>query len=1025
MASVSRAAFSCGRAIRLIAVSAMTAECRHLAGRGVQILAMLTVMASPSARARASDEPAALSNYVVTTWTAKDGLPSDVIWSVTQDSEGYLWLGTNGGPVRFDGVRFVTVDTISRTAMPKAPARTVYAGRDGSVWIGFAETGGISRFFAGSVQNFGEREGLPQAMVLAMVETPEGTVWAGTARGLYTLSDARWIPAPPSLGLPEVRVDSLYVDRNGDLLVGTAVGVYRQARHGVRFGVIDALNDVRPTFRAFGEDAQGRVWMTDPEVGFRRLGEPTLPHPVAGRGRGNQLVFDREGSLWVATMGEGLWRVRLEGGGRKEVVEVTGISGARTLFEDRDGNIWTGSGEGLMRLRKPRVVPLTNLGLIEAVDTTPDGAVWAATADELIQFKRGPRAGWIQRRRPGVGRIRAISSNGRGGTWIATDAGLLRLSENEQWYQVGSGATILKRTNAMTADSRGGLWVSDREHGIFRWHPDRPEVFDPVPALAGLRVSRLYADSRDRLWFISNAGRLGMFTSEGTLRMFSAQDGLSSEILLTVYEDSSHVIWVGAFDGLNRRVGERFVRFDQANRFRGGVGGIVEDEEGDLWLATASGIVCVSRRALDTSLTDPASEVHTSLFDTADGTAGMPISFGGPSAVRARDGRLWFVTGRGLTSLEPSSLKQPRAPAHVKVESVHVDEQWLAAEPGVQLPARTDRLQIDYTALDLTTPLRTQFRYRLEGFDAEWIDAGTRRHALYTDLPPRAYRFHVVASTSDGSWSDASATWEFSIRPAFYQTTWFASLCVVAAGVATWALWRLRIRRIRRQFAMLLGERVRLSREIHDTLLQSLVGVALQFEAASNSLDDASPVREHLLRIRRQVEGYIREARQSIWNLRTPTLGPRDLAVALREAAERATSGVPVDIEFVKRGTPDRVPTTDTDEQLVRICQEAVLNAVRHGKATQVKVELRYDPGAIVLQVADNGCGFEPAVPQELGAAGHYGLLSMRERAEQVGGEFTLRSAVAAGTIVEARVPVRSERRRVPTGGPAHARVST
>lgn len=969
---------------------------------------LLAVIAGAPLTARRADAgPVPLNDYVLAAWTAKDGLRSDVIWSVTQDLEGYLWLGTNGGLVRFDGVRFVMIETIGGMPLPKAPARTVYTARDGTLWIGFSEIGGISRLSNGTLTNYGERDGLPRAIILALLETPDGTMWAGTARGLVKLSRSRWELLGPSVGLPEARVDSLYVDRAGNLLVGTAAGVYRQTRGAATFELVDALNDVGPPFRAFGEDSTGRLWMTDPQAGFRRLGEPARAHRAAGRGRGNRLLFDREGDLWVATMGEGLWRIRLDSGGKREVVEKTRVSGARTIFEDREGNIWAGAGDGLVRLRKPRVMPVTDLGLIEAVETTSDGMVWAATADELIQFAGGSGEGLRQQRLLRASRIRSMRSDARGTLWIATDSGLLNLSDHERWYGASGAVSAMRRINSLAPDVHGGLWISDRERGVFRWHPQRPDVFDPVPQLAGIRATLIYADSGDRLWFVSTVGGLGVLERGGTVRMFGPQDGLSAGVFLALYEDSRKVMWVGGFDGLNRLVGERFVRFDQANRFRGGVSGIVEDDDGDLWLATASGVVCITRSALDSSLETPSPEVHTSLFDAADGLAGMPISFGGPSVVRARDGRLWFVTGRGLTSLEPRALKQPRAPARVKVESVQVDDQSIGAAANLQLPAHTTRVQIDYTALDLTTPLKTRFKYRLEGFDAEWIDAGTRRQAFYTHLPPRAYRFHVVASTSDGSWSDASAVWAFSIQPMFYQTYWFAFLSVVAAGVGTWMLWQLRVRRIRRQFALLLGERVRLSREIHDTLLQSLVGVALQFDAVSNSLEASSPARQQLVRIRKQVEEYIREARQSIWNLRTPKLGTRDLAVALRESAERATAGMPVGVEFVQHGIAPQASPVETDEQLLRICQEAVLNAVRHGRASQVKVELRYDAGAIVLRVADNGCGFDPTATPPPDAAGHYGLLSMRERAEQVGGEFALETAAETGTVVEARIPAR------------------
>lgn len=981
---------------------ACTSSRRSLALTALALMVGVTLV---SVSARAGDMPL-LADYVITNWTTKDGLPSDVIWSVTQDREGYLWLGTNGGLVRFDGVRFVTSDQVADGVVPRMPVRTVCTSRDGSVWIGFSEQGGISRLRGSHVTNYGEGEGLPRTVVTALVEDRDGVMWAGSPRGLVRLDGGRWSAVAPASGLPESRVDSLYVDRRGHLLVGTTAGVYRKARGTRTFTQVDTLTDVGPTFRAFGEDAESRVWMTDPQVAFRRLGEPGPPSRGTERARGNRLLFDREGTMWVATMGEGLWRVRLDGNGRREELQKTRVSGARTIFEDRDGNIWAGAGDGLVRLRKPRVVPVTGLGLVEAVAATADGRIWATTSDELLRFSQASSDESAHRHVHEGPRIRAMRTDARGVLWVATDAGLMTITDDPARLSRRPGAMPLSRVNSIAPHPDGGLWISDRERGLFRWHPRHPDVLETIPALSAVRASLVFGDRKGRLWLATSTGRLAMLDAAGRARIIETQEGLGAGPYLSLYEDSRDVLWIGGFDGVTRFDGHRFLRLNRANRFRGGVSSIIEDADGDLWLATASGIVCIRRPDLDRWLRDPSYEVNTSLFDAADGLAGMPISFGGPSTARAGDGRLWFVSGRGLTVLDPASLKRPRAPAPVRIETVQVDEQAWPVATDRQLPSSLSRLQIDYTALDLTTPFKTRFRYRLEGFDAEWIDAGTRRQAHYTHLPPRDYRFHLVASTVDGSWADSSVTWRFSIPPRFYQTAWFAAASAIVLGTATWMLWQLRVRRLRRQFALLLGERVRLSRELHDTLLQGLVGMALQVDAVANTLEPTSPARLQIVRIRRQVEEYIREARRSIFNLRTPRVVVRDLAAAVREAAERATGGTPVDVEIVQLGSPQN-ESAAVNEELLRICQEAVLNAVRHGHASEVKVELRYDAGAIVLRIADNGRGFDPdAAPPD--AAGHYGIVSMRERAEQIGGHFHLTTSANAGTIVEARVPPRS-----------------
>ncbi len=296
-------------------------------------------------------------------------------------------------------------------------------------------------------------------------------------------------------------------------------------------------------------------------------------------------------------------------------------------------------------------------------------------------------------------------------------------------------------------------------------------------------------------------------------------------------------------------------------------------------------------------------------------------------------------------------------PSRVRIEGAVADDIRLRADPGLRLPARSTRLEIEYTALNLTSPLKQHFRYQLEGFDAGWIEAGTRRQAFYTNLPPRRYRFRVMSGDGDGTWTQSGAVWEFSIKPMFYQTAWFMVVCAAATVLAIGGAWRLHVRQVRRQFALLIGERARLSREIHDTLLQSLVGVALQFDAMANDSDGTSDSRkERFVRMRKQVEEYIREARQSIWDLRSPTLKGQDLIAALREAGERATNGNGVGFALDVRGTPRRYPAR-TEEQILRIGQEAIVNAIRHAHAGQVSVELDFADASLRLRVSDDGSG--------------------------------------------------------------------
>jgi signal transduction histidine kinase len=318
-------------------------------------------------------------------------------------------------------------------------------------------------------------------------------------------------------------------------------------------------------------------------------------------------------------------------------------------------------------------------------------------------------------------------------------------------------------------------------------------------------------------------------------------------------------------------------------------------------------------------------------------------------------------------------------------------------------------LRIDYTALSFSAPTKVRFRYRLEGFDTQWVDAGTRRQAFYTNLPPRPYRFQVTA-INDGIESERSAIWDFSIQPRFYQTGWFYGACVVTMMLTAGGLWRLRSNQIQRRFALVLAERARIAREIHDTLLQSLVGVAIQCESIARQVDSAPQAAGACLtQLRKQVEFFIRETRQSIWDLRSPTLLATDLSQALAQTGERATSDARIGFGFSVIGTPRRCPAK-VEEHLLRIGQEATSNAARHACATKLTMQVRYCDDSVTLRVMDDGCGFEVGSAQ---ADGHWGISMMKERAHLVGGSVRIVSSPGVGTEVEVVVPLPPDTRPV------------
>jgi signal transduction histidine kinase/ligand-binding sensor domain-containing protein len=956
---------------------------------------------------RGADLGRLLVDYTLTSWAQKDGMPSSVVRAIAQDSEGYLWLGTDAGPVRFDGARFSDWEAVGTSPLRKESVRALCAAADGSLWFGFGGRGGVARLRDGQVRNYGPTEGIPEGPMTLLFDDPAGTMWAGNDSGLYKFAGDRWEPS--GRGLPSGAVFSAYVDKSGDFLVGTASGVFRRPTGRDAFERLDPFADA---VRDMVTDGAGTLWITDSTAGLRNLHE-SRARQLHESGRGNRLLLDSQGNLWVGTGGQGLWRIQFDRKTGDPIVQKTtalaGFSddGVVSLFQDAEGNVWAGTLDGLNRLTPHKMTPVTDLGVVRGIEVTPDGSAWVAGVDTIVRFPPGS----VNQRDAAEllpGALTAMHADQRGTLWVATSAGLLRFDNGRKSVVRLPGDRPPHSINALAADPRGGLWISDLDQGLLRWNAGRLERFTLPPTLARSRVVATQMDRSGRLWLAFADDRVATIDLDQTVHVFGRENGLDAGAFRMMSEDHRGVMWLAGSQGLSRFADGRVSTVHRTSGFLAApMAAIVQDDEHYLWIGAerpGAGMVRVTIAELEKTFADPTHQMSYRFFDKFDGFAGTPLASNLRAAARSKDGRLWLIAGRGITIIDPRTLPEgPAESVRVRIERVVADARRVPSLSESVLAPGTNRVEIDYAVLDLTSPLKTRFRYRLDGFDRDWIDAGVRRQAFYTNLPPRTYRFRVTASNDDGSWSEAAGVWAFGIQPRFFQTTWFLVACVALLVATVGAAWQTNVRRVRNQFSLLLRERARLSREIHDTLLQGLFGVALRCDALANSFDSSEPwLKDHFLQMRKDVQDYIDEARQSIQGLRSPRLVSNALTDALREAGERATAGTPVTFELAVRGAP-RGCAVDVEHELLRIGQEAVLNAVRHAAAHRVQMEVRYDPRTVALRIADDGRGFDPVVVH--GANGHYGLTSMKERAESVGGTLNISSAVGHGSAVEAIVP--------------------
>ena len=963
-------------------------------------VALLTLGLLSPWQARAGERP--LADYSVTTWTEIDGLPTGRIRAIQQDVDGYLWLATESALVRFDGVRFEPCGALGHIELAPGMVPLV-AARDHSLWTAVAGPSPIARIKNGKTTVFGAREGYLGVNVLSLLEDHTGTIWATSFQGLFRFESGRWQRLGASDGLPDGSMLAVYEDNRHALWVATPSGVFRRAADRPQFEQVDKIGISSNVWHAFAEDAQGQMWMSDFRSGFRRVGSRSGPKV---EGWGVRLLRDTAGAMWVGTQGQGLWRVRDTERAEGPLVErITADEGLLSdailsLFEDREGNLWVGTNAGLHRLAPHHVTQVKQLPVARAIERTPDGSIWVGAVGGLTRFsENGTRRLYTERDGLQGAVVLALTVDGHGDLWVATERGISRFANGTFSPVIVPADDRVQRVFAI-ASAGDTVWLRDLHARLFRL---RNGVITPptdLPDAARRGPTVLQADRQGSVWIGTAFGQVTTAYADGRYRTVTLDIGNISCLV----EDSTGAMWACGGRGIGRIAGDRVDTVTQARGFPGNAKAIVEDADGAIWVGGGIGIVKLERAEFERAARDTGVRLRYRLFNTTDGVAGTPATDGSRTAARAADGRLWFATSGGVTVIDPRHVGEPRPAVPARIETVTTNTSTFAPTEQIDLPAHTSQLQIAFTALALGDPGRVRFRYRLDGFDRGWVDAGTARQASYANLPPGNYTFRVAASSSPGSWSDSPAVWEFGIEPAMYQTKWFYALCVMLTGLVVYGAWQLRVRQVRRHFALVLAERIRMSRAIHDTLLQGLAALALQIDDLSHSIEMPSPaLKDRLLRIRKRIEEDVRQARKSIWDLRSPKLDTGGLLQAIRDATERTAADWPLQVDFTVKGTPHPF-TPIVQEQVLHICQEALNNAVHHGRANRVAVELDYSDDRLRLRVTDDGCGFDPDAARVAGD--RYGLISMRERAEHVRGHVTIASAPGAGTSIETVVPI-------------------
>jgi len=986
--------------------------------------------------ALALDPSLDISQYAHTAWKARDGFAKGQIGAIAQTPDGYLWLGTDLGLIRFDGLRGVPWQPSGLEQLPNNFITDLLVARDGTLWIGTLK--GLASYKEGKLTQYPEIAGIPSGLIL---EDHEQTIWVGTREPmkakLCAIRDGK--VECHGAGTFGNFVSPLYQDHGGNLWASSSTGLWRWVPGPPKR--YELPNSV--TSYALAEDDSGALLMGTAD-GLKHLVAGKIEnYPLAGvSGHFTVIKFlqAHDGSLWIGTT-QGL--LHLHHGKIDRFATVDGLSGdfINRIFEDREGSIWVATASGIDRFREYAVPAiLRNQGLSTStagsVQATPDGGTWIATADGLNRWVNGrlifyraknlmsqnSRADKIKLNASGaaseiansglVGAPQSLGLDDEGRLWVLTSDGVFYL-ERSKFVRVSgvpSGYIF-----SIAGDGHGKVWILQVARLLYG--SPNSQIHQIPWSQFGQRTGRtMLPDSESGgVWLGFYEGGVVYLNDGMVVHSYGAADGLADGRVNHLRLGPSAGLWASTEGGLSRIKDGHIATMAQKNGLPcDEVHWSMEDEDHAVWLYMPCGLVRIARSELDAWINDPNYVLKTAVFDNSDGVGSIGVyGSAGPHVTKSPDGRIWFVPRDGVNVVDPRHLPLNKIPPPVYVEQITADGRTYDMAQGLHLPPRVQHVDIDYTALSLVLPERNQFRIRLEGYDRDWRDVGNRRQAFYTNLPPRNYTFRVIACNNSGVWNEAGATLDFVIPPAWYQTNWFRAACVVAFLSMLSGIYELRVRQLAAQFNMRLDERVnertRIARELHDTLLQNFQGLLPRFQAALYMLP------ERVIEARKTLEAAvdkaseaITEGRNAVKGLRLSTVEKNDLAVAVRtlgeELAVAAVNQSSPTFEVAVLGTPRSLHPILRDE-VYRLVAEALRNAFRHAHARKIEVEIRYGEREFRLQVRDNGRGIDPSVLSGDGRAGHYGLHGMHERAKIAGGKLNVWSELDSGTEVELSIP--------------------
>jgi len=966
------------------------------------------------------DPRAAVTQYAHIAWRVGErGLEASP-QSIAQTKDGYIWIGTRHQLYRFDGIQFIPLPDPAAHTPYVEDTRFLFAATDGALYIS-SRSYGVFRWQDGRLQKIGENIFHPGPFA----EDSSGTIWFTPGRfeesssicqisnlqehcsnegenGLHgpfaslllEQGGARWLGGEHKLVYsvpgksPQVFPHPEKPRTSSEMVVAIARGKDGTILAGIEDG---------------GENA-GLAYVRQ-----NKLKDYIVPGLDGRKIKVRSLFTDVTGGLWIGTSGDGLYRIT--GSRVDHISSRDGLTGdvVNQIFEDHEGSIWIVTPQGLDQFYDLSVLSYGGReGLagasIRAVAATASGnEVWAGSLDGLYILDPNGSRPVRHVAIPEIGSIENLYRDVVGTMWIAGKRRLAFYKDDRFHLVRYKGEADVGTAVELSEDPSGDLWVITLvpEYGSALNHIRNGVIVERYywpKSLGQDTMSSISAHPGAGLWLITVRGLLYWFHNGTFERLLSEGAGFG----LSPDREGS---WAyPANDLIRLRDGRRRSLKLGVGSATNSVVNMIDDGHGSLWLYMSSGLVQVRTSDVQRWWEDKSSQVPWRLFDSSDGV------FSGISSSRpavSEDGQVWFSNGQYLQKIDPGRIPQNVVVPPVRIETVAADGQpYSIVGHAIALPSNLKSLEIHYSALSFVKPDKVKFRYRLVGLRHDWLDAGSRREAIYNNLAPGKYTFQVVAANSDGVWNENGATFDFSIAPAWFQTKWFLGLCIVAGFFLTYALYKLRVRQIATalsaRFDERLAERTLMARELHDTFLQTIQGSKLVADNALKKSDDPERMRHAVEQLSVWLGQATQEGRAALNSLRTSTTQKNDLAEALQRATEECRLLGPIEVSFSVIGDSKEMHPVVRDE-LYRVGYEAIRNACTHSRGSRLEVALKYGHD-LAVHVKDNGVGIDPTIGDH-GKEGHFGLQGMRERVARIGGKLTVASSAGSGTEITVVVP--------------------